>query len=149
MSSYIRLSSRPIARWRARIARAFSRLGFWSFGKFQSRCSGAPDKITLPKLDLVRVLLGKTPPLFPGGLDRAGGERQSPAPTPEGRLPAPDPHKRAALLLTAGEASSREETAFILDESAADVERAILDAQRMIDRQLASRVLIIEDEPII
>jgi CheY-like chemotaxis protein len=71
------------------------------------------------------------------------------APTPEARLHTLDSHKRAALLLTAVEAFSIEETAFILDEGADDVERAILDAQRMIDRQLASRVLIIEDEPII
>jgi CheY-like chemotaxis protein len=71
------------------------------------------------------------------------------APTPEARLHALDSHKRAALLLTAVEAFSIEETAFILDEGAEDVERAILDAQRTIDRQLASRVLIIEDEPII
>jgi CheY-like chemotaxis protein len=76
-------------------------------------------------------------------------EKEGAAQTPEARLHALDAHKRAALLLTAVEAFSIEETAFILDESAEDVERAILDAQRMIDRQLASRVLIIEDEPII
>jgi CheY-like chemotaxis protein len=69
--------------------------------------------------------------------------------TPEGRLRSLDAERRAALLLTAVEAFSLEETGFILNKSAAEVERSILDAQNTIDRQLASRVLIIEDEPII
>ncbi|HEY0104803.1 MAG TPA: response regulator [Rhizomicrobium sp.] len=69
--------------------------------------------------------------------------------SPEARLGALDSNRRAALLLTAVEAFSLEEAAFILDESAEAVERAIVDAQQTIDRQLASRVLIIEDEPII
>jgi CheY-like chemotaxis protein/DNA-directed RNA polymerase specialized sigma24 family protein len=72
-----------------------------------------------------------------GRFDREGEERMGAAQTPEARLHTLDAHKRAALLLTAVEAFSLEETAFILD------------AQRTIDRQLASRVLIIEDEPII
>lgn len=84
-----------------------------------------------------------------GRLDAVGDSREVASPTAEARLHALDAHKRAALLLTAVEAFSLEETAFILNESAEDVERAILDAQRTIDRQLASRVLIIEDEPII
>lgn len=82
-------------------------------------------------------------------LDEPGKESDPASATPEARLRALDGHKRSALLLTAVEAFSLEETAFILDETADEVERAILDAQRMIDRQLASRVLIIEDEPII
>jgi CheY-like chemotaxis protein len=69
--------------------------------------------------------------------------------SPEGRLQSLTSTKRAALLLTAVEAFSLEETAAILDESAEEVEAAILDAQQTIDRQLASRVMIIEDEPII
>jgi CheY-like chemotaxis protein len=69
--------------------------------------------------------------------------------TPEARLRSLDSDKRAALLLTAVEAFSLEEAAFILDETPDEVERSILDAQNTIDRQLASRVLIIEDEPII
>lgn len=69
--------------------------------------------------------------------------------TPEGRLRALSAAKRAALLLTAVEAFSLEEAAFIVDESPEDVERAILEAQKTIDSQLASKVLIIEDEPII
>jgi CheY-like chemotaxis protein len=70
-------------------------------------------------------------------------------PTPEARLDQLDANKRAALLLTAVEAFSLEEAAFILDETSEEVERSIVDAQQTIDRNLASRVLIIEDEPII
>ena len=51
--------------------------------------------------------------------------------------------------MTAVEAFSLEEAAFIMDETPEEVERAILEAQKTIDSQLASRVLIIEDEPII
>jgi CheY-like chemotaxis protein/DNA-directed RNA polymerase specialized sigma24 family protein len=71
------------------------------------------------------------------------------AKSPENRLRALSASKRAALLLTAVEAFSPEEAAFIIDETPEDVEKAILDAQKTIDTQLASRVLITEDEPII
>jgi CheY-like chemotaxis protein len=71
------------------------------------------------------------------------------AKSPENRLRSLSASKRAALLLTAVEAFSPEEAAFIIDESPEEVEKAILDAQKTIDTQLASRVLIIEDEPII
>jgi len=68
---------------------------------------------------------------------------------PETRLRALTAAKRAALLLTAVEAFSLEEAAFIIDETPEEVEAAILGAQKVIDGQLASKVLIIEDEPII
>jgi CheY-like chemotaxis protein len=71
------------------------------------------------------------------------------AKNPESRLRSLSATKRAALLLTAVEAFSLEEAAFIVDETPEDVERAILEAQKTIDSQLASKVLIIEDEPII
>ncbi len=69
--------------------------------------------------------------------------------SPEGRLKSLSATKRAALLLTAVEAFSLKEAAFIVDESPEEVEAAILGAQKTIDSQLASKVLIIEDEPII
>jgi CheY-like chemotaxis protein/DNA-directed RNA polymerase specialized sigma24 family protein len=56
---------------------------------------------------------------------------------------------RAAVLLTSVEAFSLEEAGFILGKSPQEVERAIVEAQAVIDKLLASRVLIIEDEPII
>jgi DNA-directed RNA polymerase specialized sigma24 family protein len=50
--------------------------------------------------------------------------------SPETRLRALSASKRAALLLTAVEAFSPEEAAFIIDEGPEEVERAILDARR-------------------
>lgn len=61
-------------------------------------------------------------------------------------LPAPE---RAALLLTAVESFSMDEAAVILGSNAAEVERAVLDAQAAIEGGLTSKVLIIEDEPLI
>jgi len=71
------------------------------------------------------------------------------APTPEGRLLSLSAQRRAALLLTAVESFTLEEAGAILDESPDEVESAILEAQRAIESELVSRVLIIEDEPII
>ncbi|HWA90958.1 MAG TPA: response regulator [Rhizomicrobium sp.] len=68
---------------------------------------------------------------------------------PEGLLKALAAPKRAAVLLTSVEAFSLEETAYILGRTAKEVEQDIVEAQEVIDRLLASRVLIIEDEPII
>jgi len=72
-----------------------------------------------------------------------------PPTAPQARLALLDAQKRAALLLTAVEAFSLDDAAFIVGESAEEVERSIEDAQTVIDDLLASRILIIEDEPII
>lgn len=69
--------------------------------------------------------------------------------SPERRLQALEGSKRAALLLTAVESFTLNEAAFILSETPEEIERAITEAQHSIDHQLTSRVLIIEDEPII
>jgi len=68
---------------------------------------------------------------------------------PESRLKALSAPKRAAVLLTSVEGFNLDEAGYILGATAKDVEQAIIDAQDTIDRMLASRVLIIEDEPII
>ena len=68
---------------------------------------------------------------------------------PEGLLKALASSKRAAVLLTSVEAFSLDEAAYILNRTPQGVESAIVEAQDVIDRMLASRVLIIEDEPII
>ena len=69
--------------------------------------------------------------------------------TPEERLRSLTSAARAALLLTAVEGFSLSEAGKILDESPEEVEQSIVEAQHAIERQLASRVLIIEDESII
>ena len=67
----------------------------------------------------------------------------------ESRLQALLPTNREALLLTAVEGFTIPEVAKILDWSEGDVEQAINAALKSIDRDLESRVLIIEDETII
>ncbi len=69
--------------------------------------------------------------------------------TPDMRLQALPPRNREALLLTAVEGFSAEEAGDILSLDAAGVQAAILEAQTAIEAQLATNVLIIEDEPII
>jgi DNA-directed RNA polymerase specialized sigma24 family protein len=67
----------------------------------------------------------------------------------EQRLQSLQPGNREAILLTSVEGFSVNEVASILDWSADEVESAVAAASRTIDRELASRVLIIEDEMII
>jgi CheY-like chemotaxis protein len=69
--------------------------------------------------------------------------------SPEARLQSLSASRRAALLLTAVESFTLEEAGQVLDETPEEVERAILEAQRSIESELVSRILIIEDEPII
>jgi CheY-like chemotaxis protein len=68
---------------------------------------------------------------------------------PEGRLLSLSHDRRAALLLTAVEYFSLEEAAAILGKSVDEVERANVEAQQAIESELVSRILIIEDEPVI
>ncbi len=82
-----------------------------------------------------------------GGLEGAGGVREDDG--PESRLLSLSAEHRAALLLTAVESFNLDEAGIILDESPDSVEEAIIEAQRSIESDLASQVLIIEDEPII
>jgi len=65
------------------------------------------------------------------------------------RLQAMNASARVALLLTAMEGFSYAEASAILSTSIDDVEAQVGAAQREIDRQIATRVLIIEDEWVI
>jgi CheY-like chemotaxis protein len=78
-----------------------------------------------------------------------GNAQSQTASTPESRLLSLSSQRRAALLLTAVESFSLDEAGTIIGEPPQEVERAIVDAQRAIETELVSRVLIIEDEPII
>jgi CheY-like chemotaxis protein len=106
----------------------------------QSLIEGVP-----PRVGLYRIFHA----IWQSGAEHFDDEAPAGNLSPEGRLKSLSATKRAALLLTAVEAFSLEEAAFIVDESPEEVEAAILGAQKTIDSQLASRVLIIEDEPII
>lgn len=69
--------------------------------------------------------------------------------TPDERLQALPPSNREALLLSSVERFSREDIATILGKSESQVDEEIAAAQVAIESELASRVLIIEDESII
>jgi CheY-like chemotaxis protein len=68
---------------------------------------------------------------------------------PSSRLMRIAPRSRQAFLLTALEGFTPSETAQILDADFPEVEQLIAEAQREIDAELATDVLIIEDEPVI
>ncbi len=65
------------------------------------------------------------------------------------RLQTLDPERRAALLLVAMESFDTTEAAQILDLSSDSLEDRLMEAQAELDAELATDVLIIEDEPII
>ena len=65
------------------------------------------------------------------------------------RLAHITPANRQALLLTTLENFSIDETAYIMDRDAEDVETLVQEAIAEIDRESTTSVLIIEDEPLI
>jgi DNA-directed RNA polymerase specialized sigma24 family protein len=79
--------------------------------------------------------------------DRTTDDSQ--ATEPADRLMRIAPRSRQAFLLTALEGFTPTEAAQILDASYPEVERLIAQAQVDIDAELATEVLIIEDEPVI
>ncbi|MBB3764334.1 response regulator [Sphingomicrobium lutaoense] len=67
----------------------------------------------------------------------------------QARLSRITPLSRQALLLTSLEGFSNEDTAYLIDVPAEDVEKLVSEATKEIERQTHADVLIIEDEPII
>jgi DNA-directed RNA polymerase specialized sigma24 family protein len=65
------------------------------------------------------------------------------------RLARLAPRSRQALLLTAMEGFTSEDTAYLLEETTETVESLVAEALAEIDSQTRARVLIIEDEPLI
>jgi CheY-like chemotaxis protein len=65
------------------------------------------------------------------------------------RLQMLDPERRAALLLVAMEGFDPVEAAQVLDISSGELEERLVRAQAELEAELATDVLIIEDEPII
>ena len=80
-----------------------------------------------------------------GATDPAGGGGQSPA----RRLMRIPPRSRQAFLLTALEGFTPGEAGQILGADFTSIDGLIAEAQREIDAELATSVLIIEDEPVI
>ena len=81
--------------------------------------------------------------------DRAEGPPRSAASAADARLQTLTAQERAALLLTTMEAFSVPEAAEVLKCGVTQLEGLIVSADEALRRQLAARVLIIEDEPII
>jgi DNA-directed RNA polymerase specialized sigma24 family protein len=86
----------------------------------------------------------------------SGAQLESPDDEPASRPDAParrllriPPRSRQAFLLTALEGFTPSETAQILGTSFDEVENLIAEAQSEIDAELATDILIIEDEPVI
>jgi len=68
---------------------------------------------------------------------------------PDYRLQVLSPVQRAVLLLTSMEGFTASEAAQVLDLDLADLNQHLAAAEEALERQLATDVLIIEDEPII
>ncbi len=87
------------------------------------------------------------------GLELEPGPEDAPSTigerTARDRLAAMPPESRQILLLTTLEGFRPEEAAVIADRSEAEINEMIASAVAEIDRQIATRVLIIEDEPLI
>jgi CheY-like chemotaxis protein len=99
-----------------------------------------------PRIALYRLFHEFWSASSPHGMDDDGAGELSAV---EQRLQALQPSKREALLLTAVEGFFVHEAAIILDIPADEVEEAIGTTLRAIDRDLTSRILIVEDEMII
>jgi len=80
-----------------------------------------------------------------GSSDEAG-EQEAIA---RARLARMTPLSRQALLLTAMEGFTPEDAAYLIEVETSEVENLVSEALNEIERQTRSRVLIIEDEPII
>ena len=107
----------------------------------QKLADGVPPRVGLYRAFHVNWSNAHDDPRFP--------QNESKDNRPDRLLHALASAYRAAVLLTSVEGFSLEEAGFVLDMTSYDVERAIVEAQNVLDRLLASRVLIIEDEPII
>jgi DNA-directed RNA polymerase specialized sigma24 family protein/CheY-like chemotaxis protein len=77
------------------------------------------------------------------------GTDDAPAAAADRRLGAITPLPRQAFLLTAVEGFSAAEAAAVLGVDAAELSRLLAEAGRQIGEQVATDVLVIEDEPII
>ncbi|RHW18027.1 response regulator [Sphingomonas gilva] len=111
----------------------------------------APDEFPRdvdPRLALYRMFQGiwNSTNLDQGGDEGGGDDAESIA---RARLARMTPMSRQALLLTAMEGFTPEDTAYLIETDADEVDELVAEALREIENQTRARVLIIEDEPII
>jgi CheY-like chemotaxis protein len=81
--------------------------------------------------------------------DDAASEADGAEAVARARLSRMTPLSRQALLLTAMEGFTPEDTAYLIDVDTSEVEELVAEALAEIEKQTRARVLIIEDEPII
>ena len=101
-----------------------------------------------PRLGLYRTfqVIWNSARLDPSDSDSAAGESEAIA---RARLARIAPLSRQALLLTAMEGFTVEDTAYLIDRDTGDVDELVAEALTEIERQTRARVLVIEDEPLI
>lgn len=102
-----------------------------------------------PKLALYKLFhaiwSSAAPHYDPAHFGEAAGEDD----TPQGRLMRVTPTNRQALLLTAVEGFSADEAADIIGVDRDALTALVVEAQREIEAEMATDVLVIEDEPVI
>jgi CheY-like chemotaxis protein len=81
--------------------------------------------------------------------DPGAGGSDNPEGIAQARLARITPLSRQALLLTAMEGFTAEDAGYLIGAAPDEVDRLVAEALAEIERQTATRVLIIEDEPII
>lgn len=99
------------------------------------------EKDLPPRVALYRLFHANWKPDRPAGAASGGA--------PQARLSKIPTRARQALLLTAVEGFSLRDAAIVLDVSREDIDRLLVEAQRSIEDGLRTRVLIIEDEPVV
>ena len=104
------------------------------------------DQSADPKVEAFRLLSAMWPSLHVNVESDAGQQWEKAAAR---KLAALTPLARQAFLLVAVEGFSNAETAVILDRDEADIPGLLDQAAREISEQVHTRVLIIEDEPLI
>ncbi|WNO54913.1 response regulator [Stakelama saccharophila] len=102
-----------------------------------------------PRLGLYRMFQGIWSSTHPEEWAASADDGDQPEAIARARLARIAPMSRQALLLTAMEGFTTEDTAYLLESSEDEVEKLIDDALGEIEQQTRSRVLVIEDEPII
>jgi CheY-like chemotaxis protein/DNA-directed RNA polymerase specialized sigma24 family protein len=110
----------------------------------------APDEFPRdvdPRLGLYRMFQG----IWNSSTEEpiGGGAAEDPEAIARARLSRMTPMSRQALLLTAMEGFTPEDTAYLIEVEPSEVEELVASALKEIEQQTRSRVLIIEDEPII
>lgn len=103
------------------------------------------DKTLEPRVALYKIFHA----IWLGTADKENDADEYQPKTREEHLRQLSPLPRAALLLTAVEGFSLADTASILSASEEEVSRSIIDAQRSIEEEMSSKIMIIEDEPVI